>query len=762
MLNRGKRKAFQEMAVILSVTYMIFTVISMTLLKTPFFVFFKYFVSICICIIVPGMSIMIMLGKYYAGVGLFCYSYLIGTAMDVVLYFVCAFLKILQYSNLVMITISTGLFACAVDYLRRDSKNDNQSIDNRMIGSISTDDGRYRHLFVFLSILVLYLLSNILIYSAGFRSPHVNGLTNAFEHTNDLYYWASNSAALKLKWPAEYLFVDGLRLNYHYFSSIHVAWMSLISGIDIFSCSSVLYAYGKAVVFLSAFYVFFISFVKSENLMWIFLAMSLFANGFSYYTHVTYSGIMSSPIGLDVGYAYSAVSLAMYFVYRKDRHKKNFVLALLFWFMAVGSKMPVAAIILLVPCGFMIYDIWKKDRSAIALNLLYLFLFLLIGYFCVGMFTVLGMTGSEKRGWFLGLQSLAVYQNGIIEGGGLVGIIVNIVYLVMCYPAIFLILNIIVAFKERKLTEEHDFKVWLLFVVIGTGIILYVILDAGNGAGNSRYFLYATYILSWYIVATEWEDGMADVCSNKGKRQIIDISLLFFILLHAFGYFKKTGLTGEFIFTYLPATLIITGRLFYKRILEKSQRDTLLHRVCENSWGTLLAVSLWCGISYAVLIYDQPSGGYLPSIIYNVKACFGGNAQQEFDYLELTESDVEALYWIRDNTEREAVIMDDVTLISKWNRMFCYGVYSERQMFLDASYMIDAGNYPNSYKQYINERKEIINRAYFNDAEAWHMIKKSGVTYIIQNMRVSSQFQPAKEYAVKVFENESMRVYKIR
>ena len=138
-----------------------------------------------------------------------------------------------------------------------------------------------------LVILSAYIVLNVIAYGAGLKSPYVNGITNVMQRNQDLYYWASNSAALKIQWPADYLFYDGLKLNYHYFSSIHVAWMSLVSQVDVFTCSSSLYAFIKSLTFFSAFYVFFDAKMFQNSSGIICLIIALFGNVFSYFNNVT-------------------------------------------------------------------------------------------------------------------------------------------------------------------------------------------------------------------------------------------------------------------------------------------------------------------------------------------------------------------------------------------------------------------------------------------------------------------------------------------
>ncbi len=100
-------------------------------------------------------------------------------------------------------------------------------------------------------------------------------------------------------------------------------------------------------------------------------------------------------------------------------------------------------------------------------------------------------------------------------------------------------------------------------------------------------------------------------------------------------------------------------------------------------------------------------------------------------------------------------------LNDNWNRFFAFGVFCERQVFVDSTYMIDYGDYSEALKSNLEDRKQLMRELYNNDSEALNKIRDMGVNYIISQKDISPSFCPNEKICELVFENEEMRVFEI-
>ena len=107
----------------------------------------------------------------------------------------------------------------------------------------------------------------------------------------------------------------------------------------------------------------------------------------------------------------------------------------------------------------------------------------------------------------------------------------------------------------------------------------------------------------------------------------------------------------------------------------------------------------------------------------------------------MTPDDYIAYQWIRTNTDKKSVCVNDQYLVDSYTRPpYAQGVMTERHMYIS--------------------NMELIKKCMNNDPEAIGELRKNGVSYVIQTKRLFPDFYcPGGE---KVYDGNTIAVYDIR
>lgn len=358
------------------------------------FLFFQIFL-----ILLPGIAAIYALKLKTSRLSRICLSYAIGSILNIFEYFFAAFFDSrVSYLAVSICTafVSVGIICKA--YVRKEVIGIREGDKNIEV---------IRDLFF-----TGFLLINIFAYSAQYLGTDINGVAYI---SRDMQYWCSNSVALKIQFPAEDLFMQGTKLFYHYFSSIQIAFFSIISGIDVFTLSFPLYSLTKTFIVAGA--VIYISEILCTDIKWFIIGFLLLlcTTGFENISVVTYlHHILISPFGFDIGFAYGVYFIACLIAqWRKKEFEYSFwILTCLFWTACVGAKAPIASVLLLVPGALSFYWLVKRKwKLSLCYGFSILSIFLTVNIFCVGAFSVVQGTGN----WWLELHTL---QDIKTIGGG--------------------------------------------------------------------------------------------------------------------------------------------------------------------------------------------------------------------------------------------------------------------------------------------------------------------------------------------------------
>lgn len=268
-----------------------------------------------------------------------------------------------------------------------------------------------------LACLTVCLGITYLCYSAYNAAP----VSNVYPtYATDLMYWIENASALANSFlPMDPRVSVGETYYYHFFSSIQIAYVSLLSGADIFTLGTVFFALGKTVLCFGAFYLLLSRY--SPKLQWFGLIAILFCTGLEEKSIVTYCHhLWINPFGFDIGYAFEALFLYCFLHQEENSFDfNNFLLCILFFAVCCGSKAPNALVILVIPGVICLKWLTEKEYTkAFGYGLSLLFIFALIMITCIGLFIASVGDGSMEISVPDGEKVLqtVVYSNPLIIG----------------------------------------------------------------------------------------------------------------------------------------------------------------------------------------------------------------------------------------------------------------------------------------------------------------------------------------------------------
>jgi hypothetical protein len=569
---------------------------------------------------------------------------------------------------------------------------------------------------------ILFVFLVVLITSFFCYSVHYGGanLTNLTAIPTDIQYWLGNATSLSISFPAVVSRFSSDTLYYYYFPSIQLAFQSNVTGISIYSLGIVYYSLHKSLLLFGGVYAALRS-LKLNNKCIIFaLIACVLSSGIEVINQVTVaSHMMIAPFSYDIGIGCGCWML--YFVI-EQYHKRVFDIkmclgAVVFMAAACGSKAP-SALVFMSAAGIICFGwLFGKDyKKAFSYGLGILTAFFLIFFVFITPPTSAGV--SARSGGFTPFQLMgynavlsSYYNNSILF---IFPKFLELPAMVMLFlfadplPAFFEMVGILHMVKWKK-------------------------------ARTSVYWGFAISILIAEFIGIFWFfDGKSNM------------------------YFSMTGRL---------LSMMFGTCLFSKEI------DNIKLSLSRN-FSSLLAVLLCFQVGLFYFVgFDE---GCLKSMgrgtkkivdVYTDNADIHTDNISEIKYFSrcrsyTTKDKVEALDWIRKNTEKDSLIATNESISQdlsfyykdpKANYMYS-PVFSERINYLEGYVYIRA---PKAQEE-VARRNDLLLRTYNNDKKALLQIKKEGVDYIVCDRRKYPLFTPTPKYTTTVFRNGSITVYRIK
>lgn len=299
--------------------------------------------------------------------------------------------------------------------------------------------------------------------------------------------------------------------------------------------------------------------------------------------------------------------------------------------------------------------------------------------------------------------------------------------LVTFYPGRFIVDTEIYSFVKAKLhIDSSIFSIVLMFLTTYIFMFFGVLLQAFRlGKSKHNEFYYSIFAIT--------------------------ISILGFLLTnitHQYG-----GSEIYFVLAAYPFSVIIlvnaVGVMFENKAKTAGKTLRIVLATAILSISVLSALPSVTFFKDKILIgkhrYSSINAGSEDRIIYG------------FIDDSVTEKEYEALIWIRDNTDRNAVFASERAVL---NSKYMYGTaFSERRFFLEGYVYITSYDETSKYYEEIMNRVSILEGTYSGNEKSLNELKQKGVDYILLSKRVFDDRRPFEQME-SVYDNEDIEIFK--
>ncbi|MCR4754337.1 MAG: hypothetical protein K5868_02285 [Lachnospiraceae bacterium] len=667
--------------------------------KIQFTIVLKWFFANIVSIFVPGLAISFVLSRNLKGFYRVCFSYALGYVFLVIEYFISALTE--QRMTFSCLTIIVFVLSAIVLFFYR------KHMRHLLKELLDMDIVDFAIFFV------IYLI-NIFAYSANYLGLEI---APKFYAGNAMQYWANNSVALTKSWPADNLFFVGDRLFYHYFSSISIAFLSKAYGISVFDLSFPLYAFSKTILLAGAVIYMFNTAEANRRTKVLGSVIMLCTAGLDSLTGVTFSGhLFRSPFGFDIGFSFGLLFVSQLYIQttKKRFDLRDYIITMLFWIMGVGAKAPISSVLLLLVGLLCIYWLFNKSFiMSISYGLSTLFCFFVINYYVVGLLNI----AAGESPWRLRVHSIqeivhppfsetwdimCKYAYGLMTKNVVIALIIRVISInpIMLYIFVLSLIAFLVGINRDRMTDIDRVFLWSCIVTSVFGIMLDILIDAGNN--SEGYFAMAAFITGGFFCARVYSScktsgllNRDDVCSRHIIMRIISLLILVFCII-------------RFAWT-------------------------------ENMAGGILKSSL---VGARNIYYSN----YHPD-------------RMKYDGMStVSQEDAKALWWIRDNTPEDAMVLSDKAVLIDDDIFYLYGLFSERQQYIEGTFLLG------EYREYINTekntRKDFVKKYYIDNAISSSELREKGISYVIRTKELTPRFKPDNGVRL-VFESDTIEVYEV-
>lgn len=444
----------------------------------------KFLYIIFSAIFLPGWLIQQQLKvNLKDGISSIFFSFALGSAVAILLYACLLVLNIQTVTAYIFYAISIlsiGLYA----YIR-----------SRRFPIHSIQNHKTDVLKVSIILSVVFILSFVIFQMSQRSALHI-GYQNLF---HDSTYWFKNCIASTKGYPLPELSVNGLHLYWHLFSCFYVAIIHFCTNIGFYDiCFSLSYLWDMFLL-VGSVYIVLNELLENKKLVYFGCIILLFVTGFEKQLAFSYiEHIYQCKLGVSMGLTFSLFSFVFFIKAIKQSYvfSKEFVIALLFFAVATGAKVPYACV-LLVAIGFLyVFSSNKQNwwKNILALGC-FLSIFLVITkLFIIDNNALVAEASSHRLSLSLQGSALLIPKINVIYlslskyiGSVLSWIIVTVGFVIGTNYVAFgmFLLALAVAIIKKKYKDIFLCSVFLMVIV---GIILGIFV---HHPGRSQvYFLF--------------------------------------------------------------------------------------------------------------------------------------------------------------------------------------------------------------------------------------------------------------------------------
>lgn len=497
----------------------------------------------------------------------------------------------------------------------------------------------------------------------------------------DVMFWFRNTVAATMSYPLKDLSVFGNDFYYHYFSSIGLANLKFITGIELFDLcftySYIIYIF----LLVGSVYIISSELISSKRYFYIAVLTILFTTTYEPITLTYYSPhLYCRSFGFTEGFS---LTLFAYYYYRRyketGRKAISIILPLLVFCVSVGTKGPLSLILLL---GILFESSLELfNRKNIKNNTLVVCLYCTTFLLFMFLFVIdikPEFLGQEGDG--LSLSGKTIFKSGYFTN--------FCRYLNNVYPIL----------------PFYALLSFLLFIILNSFISL-----------------------SWAIVAV---NKYREINWKKTRLELVAMTLIGYLL---FLLFDQTGSSQVyFYFITIPFGLLYLIGVIDNNVTKLKKWDK-----------TMLAVASIVGFvffSYSIFKYVSDN------VNTPQKMELSGNY--------INKQELEALRWVRNHIEKDAVILSNKIQLKDGKRSYVVSCYTERQSYMEGY------KYSVSLKDpVISQRHKMVVDFFESQGSNSECLKNDGVNYVIYFKDV-----PQKEPKINgmvIFENKAAKVIKL-
>ena len=485
----------------------------------------------------------------------------------------------------------------------------------------------------------------------------------------DLVFWMRNAVAATKGYPLPELSVAGKAFFYHYFTSINIAFLRFTTGIEIYDLCFV-YSYLVTVLLIvSGLYVACKEMINSYKIALIVICFILFTKNLDPISHIYFNDhIFRVSFGFAEGLG--MFFFVLYYYIRMMRHDGNKWMLLL-----------VAMLLFFAETGL------KGPFAAI----------LLVGI-ATGSFIMVFFRNRLMYGTLSGIALLAVF-------------LITLGLFVMNFNG------------DEAVSNHARLSISAVDTLFHSGYFKIAYLRL-TGMGIWKPIAYIIILVSFLISAIFIPLLMVIVAFKKRKITNEDMLLIVMILTGvALGLFVSQGgmSQGYFIDITIPLIFIFVLISYRGCDIDKGKKIRLLLTFVAG-------LALWCLQYRSYFIKNSclfvRSNPTLVSLIE--KAHPLKKIEVKESGLTINKLEIDGLRWLRENSSSNSVVLSNKVLSSDMgSRSFWVSSISERQAFFE-SY-----DYSNVSKEMIKDNCSLISTFYEGNLDAYHSIKKKGVTHAV-------------------------------
>ena len=668
-------------------------------------------------IYMPGYAIMYRIPLPLTSMERDFLSYAVGYSLSIVIYLISLILGIHNVIFYIYLPISLG----AMSYLLISIKR------NKSVICYYT---RYEKKW-FSIILGLSLSIAMVLYECANLSPMLFADGVNITNYQDLMFWMRNGVAATHSFPLPDLSYLGSLFNYHYFSSVEIAFLHLTTGISNYDLCFV-YSYLISIFLLtSGLYVLAKAYKISEKWSFVFISFVLFTCSLEKVTDINFiSHIYVTSFGLAEGLAFFCFSFALFKQIEESNNRNIMPRALLsFVFMVfVGVKAPLA-LIFLFGVGFKgLYRLFVDRRNrwdGIVMSFVLSALFVLVlAVFVTGAMKTQEVQPVSNMDMYPSFTSTMLhphifskFYNTLISTGIphiLLYPIVLCVYLIMA-----LLIPILLFCYAYRNNSDNGYKKVLfssnleLIAMISVGVLLCIFIS--HKGMSQSYFMFPAIILLFLLAV------------------------------------KLLSITdGEKINKKYVITIFLSGALLF-----------------GGQFGTNMVADLYKLAKTTIL-----------------KNTERGQRTSEEDGRSINKEELAGLQWVKDNTPQSAIVLSNKifakssndtcdfeslievpinsenyeSLTEKYHyvysaRSYAVSCFSERQTFMEGY------GYSNIDIRDIQSRAKIIFEFYSRNTESKTELERQGVSHAIIFKNIQPNEYP--EQCKVIFENKEIKIVEL-